>query len=46
MARIVVVHGIGHDWSGPALMGRDVGPAPRDGVRLGSRRSVPRSACP
>ncbi|MET7687471.1 alpha/beta hydrolase [Streptomyces sp. NPDC005483] len=36
MARVVVVHGIGHQWSGPALMVKDVGPALRDGVRLGS----------
>ncbi|WLW51315.1 alpha/beta hydrolase [Streptomyces sp. YU58] len=36
MAQVVVVHGIGHQWSGPALMGQDVGPALRDGVRLGA----------
>ncbi|GGW49771.1 alpha/beta hydrolase [Streptomyces caelestis] len=36
MARVVVVHGIGHEWSGSALMGRDVAPALRDGVRQGS----------
>jgi hypothetical protein len=36
MARVVVVHGIGHEWSGSALMGRDVAPALRDGVRHGS----------
>ncbi|MFF4348343.1 antibiotic ABC transporter ATP-binding protein [Streptomyces sp. NPDC001530] len=34
MARVVVVHGIGQEFLGPELMGRDVGPALRDGVRL------------
>ncbi|MGP4008360.1 antibiotic ABC transporter ATP-binding protein [Streptomyces sp. 4N124] len=36
MTRVVVVHGIGHQWSGAELMGRDAVPALRDGVRLGS----------
>jgi hypothetical protein len=37
MARVVVVQGIGHEWSGSALMGRDdVVPALHDGVRHGS----------
>ncbi|MFD5334624.1 antibiotic ABC transporter ATP-binding protein [Streptomyces hawaiiensis] len=34
MARVVVVHGIGQEFLGPELMGQDVGPALRDGVRL------------
>lgn len=34
MARVVVVHGIGQEFLGPESMGRDVGPALRDGVRL------------
>ncbi|WUV94192.1 antibiotic ABC transporter ATP-binding protein [Streptomyces canus] len=34
MARVVVVHGIGQEFLGPESMGRDVGPALRDSVRL------------
>ncbi|MET7924182.1 antibiotic ABC transporter ATP-binding protein [Streptomyces sp. NPDC005349] len=34
MARVVVVHGIGQEFVGPESLGREVGPALRDGVRL------------
>ncbi|MFB7311147.1 antibiotic ABC transporter ATP-binding protein [Streptomyces sp. NPDC056192] len=47
MARVVVVHGIGQEFLGPESMGRDVGPALRDGVRLaGGPRLEPKDvAC-
>ncbi|WP_326599151.1 antibiotic ABC transporter ATP-binding protein [Streptomyces sp. NBC_01803] len=34
MARVVVVHGIGQEFSGPELMAQRVLPALRDGIRL------------
>ncbi|MER5938431.1 antibiotic ABC transporter ATP-binding protein [Streptomyces sp. NPDC001928] len=47
MARVVVVHGIGQEFLGPELMGRDVEPALRDGVRLagGPRLEPQEVAC-
>jgi hypothetical protein len=47
MARVVVVHGIGQEFSGPELMGQQVGPALRDGVRLvdGPRLDASDVAC-
>lgn len=34
VARVVVVHGVGQEFSGPELMCQRVGPALRDGLRL------------
>ncbi|OEV10514.1 hypothetical protein AN218_17340 [Streptomyces nanshensis] len=47
MARVVVVHGVGQEFRGPVLMGQEVGPALRDGVRLagGSKLGPEDVAC-
>jgi hypothetical protein len=37
VARVVVVHGIGQEFSGPESMLATVGPAVRDGIRLADR---------
>lgn len=41
MAKVVVVHGIGQQFLGPAQMHREVAPALRDGVRLADGPPLP-----